>query len=49
MCRLACGAPDPARQGVVRATLIEAMDRWLPREVRSADQPIDRDPIAAGY
>ena len=49
MCRLACGETDPDRQAVVRTTLIEAMDRWLPREVRSADQPIDRDPIAGGY
>ena len=31
MCTLACGATDPARQAVVRATLLEAMDRWLPR------------------
>jgi dienelactone hydrolase len=37
MCRLACGETDPARQAVVRATVIEAMDRWLPHEVRSAD------------
>jgi hypothetical protein len=49
MCRLACGETDPDRQAVVRTTLIEAMDRWLPREVRSTDQPIDRDPIAGGY
>jgi hypothetical protein len=30
MCRLACGAADPARQAIVRATLIGAIDRWLP-------------------
>lgn len=29
MCTLACGATDPARQAVVRATLLEAIDRWL--------------------
>jgi hypothetical protein len=32
MCRLACGDTDPARQSIVRAGLMEAMDRWLPRE-----------------
>jgi len=31
MCRIACGAPDPARQAQVRAALIDAMERWLPR------------------
>ena len=31
MCTLACGATDPGRQAVVRATLLDAMDRWLPR------------------
>lgn len=31
MCTLACGATDPARQAIVRATLLEAVDRWLPR------------------
>lgn len=30
MCRLACGDTDPARQAVVRSTLLEAVDRWLP-------------------
>lgn len=30
MCAIACGAPDPARQALVRAALLEAMDRWLP-------------------
>jgi dienelactone hydrolase len=30
MCRLACGAADPARQAIVRATLVGAIDRWLP-------------------
>jgi pimeloyl-ACP methyl ester carboxylesterase len=30
MCRLACGAADPARQAIVRATLLGAIDRWLP-------------------
>jgi acetyl esterase/lipase len=32
MCRLACGDTDPVRQLIVRAGLMEAMDRWLPRE-----------------
>ena len=40
MCKLACGATDPARQAVVRATLIEATDRWLPP---AADQATDRN------
>jgi dienelactone hydrolase len=31
MCRLACGETDPQRQGVVRAGLLEAVERWLPR------------------
>jgi pimeloyl-ACP methyl ester carboxylesterase len=31
MCEIACGATNPARQAVVRETLIEATDRWLPR------------------
>jgi dienelactone hydrolase len=44
MCRLPCGATDPARQAIVRATLIEAMDRWLPRAVRSEDQTNPPDP-----
>jgi hypothetical protein len=30
MCRLACGAADPERQAIVRATLLGAIDRWLP-------------------
>jgi dienelactone hydrolase len=30
MCEIACGATDPARQAVVRETLTEATDRWLP-------------------
>jgi dienelactone hydrolase len=30
MCRLACGAPDPARQRLVRDTLMDAVRRWLP-------------------
>lgn len=30
MCRLACGAPDPARQQRVREVLLEAAKRWLP-------------------
>jgi dienelactone hydrolase len=30
MCAIACGAPDPARQALVRAALVEAMERWLP-------------------
>jgi pimeloyl-ACP methyl ester carboxylesterase len=30
MCEIACGATDPARQAVVRETLVEATDRWLP-------------------
>jgi dienelactone hydrolase len=36
MCRLACGAPDPARQAQVRDTLLAAVARWLPRP---ADDP----------
>ena len=32
ICRLACGDTDPARQAFVRATLLEAVDRWLPRK-----------------
>lgn len=31
LCSLACGAPDPARQAVVRETLLAAVERWLPR------------------
>jgi dienelactone hydrolase len=31
MCRLACGATDPAREAIVRTTLLEAANRWLPR------------------
>jgi len=30
-CRLACGNTDPQRQAVVRAGLLEAVERWLPR------------------
>jgi hypothetical protein len=30
MCRLACGATDPARQATVRRTVLEAVERWLP-------------------
>jgi pimeloyl-ACP methyl ester carboxylesterase len=30
MCRLACGATDPQREGAVRAALLEAVARWLP-------------------
>jgi dienelactone hydrolase len=30
ICRLACGDTDPARQALVRATLLEAAARWLP-------------------
>jgi dienelactone hydrolase len=30
VCRLACGAPDPARQQRVREVLLEAARRWLP-------------------
>lgn len=30
ICRLACGAPDPARQQRVRQVLIDAAARWLP-------------------
>lgn len=36
MCRLACGDTDARRQGLVRATLIEAADRWLPRAAGAA-------------
>jgi dienelactone hydrolase len=36
ICRLACGDTDPARQALVRATLLEAVDRWLPRGPRAA-------------
>lgn len=35
ICHLACGDSDPARQAVVRATLLEAVDHWLPREPRA--------------
>jgi len=31
MCRLACGDTDPQRQAAVRAGLLEAVERWLPR------------------
>lgn len=31
MCRVACGADDPARQSLVRAGLMDAVERWLPR------------------
>lgn len=31
MCRLACGETDPQRQDAVRAGLLEAVARWLPR------------------
>lgn len=30
ICRLACGAADPARQQQVRQGLLDAVDRWLP-------------------
>jgi dienelactone hydrolase len=30
VCRLACGDTDPARQAIVRETLVEAIERWLP-------------------
>lgn len=30
MCSLACGAADSERQAIVRATLLAAIDRWLP-------------------
>jgi dienelactone hydrolase len=29
ICALACGAPDPARQALVRAAIVEAVERWL--------------------
>lgn len=35
MCRLACGATDPARQARVRAALLQAVDRWLPAGLRA--------------
>ncbi len=31
MCRAACGATAAERQAVVRTTLLDAVDRWLPR------------------
>jgi dienelactone hydrolase len=31
MCRVACGETDPRRQAAVRAGLMEAVERWLPR------------------
>jgi hypothetical protein len=31
MCRWACGDTDPARQDAVRAGLLQAVERWLPR------------------
>lgn len=31
MCRWACGDTDPKRQAAVRAGLMEAVERWLPR------------------
>ena len=31
MCRLACGETDPQRRAAVRAGLLEAVERWLPR------------------
>ncbi len=31
ICQVACGARDEQRQATVRQTLIEAIDRWLPR------------------
>ncbi|WP_162911064.1 hypothetical protein [Azohydromonas sediminis] len=34
LCRLACDATDAARQAVVRATLLQAVERWLPRGTR---------------
>jgi hypothetical protein len=34
MCRLACGATDPDRQAIVRRTLLDAADRWLPSRGR---------------
>ncbi len=34
ICRLACGAADPVRQAVVRRTLLDAVDRWLPQAAR---------------
>jgi hypothetical protein len=35
MCRVACGATDPKRQGVVREVLLGAVERWLPRPPRT--------------
>lgn len=38
LCALACGAPDPARQAIVRRTLMDALDRWLPRVTHASAQ-----------
>lgn len=40
ICQLACGATDPMRQAGVRATLIEATDRWLPLAADAASDSI---------
>jgi hypothetical protein len=34
LCRLACGDTDAGRQALVRRTLIDAVDRWLPASGR---------------
>jgi dienelactone hydrolase len=36
ICRLACGDTDPARQAIVRDTLLEAVSRWLPAALTAA-------------
>jgi pimeloyl-ACP methyl ester carboxylesterase len=38
ICRIACGATDPSRQAVVRATLTEATDRWLAPAAEATDR-----------
>jgi len=40
MCRVACGATDPQRQGAVRAALLEAVARWLPGETARLGDPV---------
>jgi dienelactone hydrolase len=36
LCSLACGPSDPARQALVRSTLQDAVERWLPRPRQTA-------------
>ncbi len=44
MCKVACGATEPARQAIVRSALIAAVDHWLPRVDRTIERRTPIDP-----